>query len=46
MMSDVRINDICEKNTKCESCKMTEIRELCTWNEKRDMNIKSMKSVT
>ena len=41
MMSDVRINDVCEKNTRCEFCKMTEIRELCTRNEKRDMNMKS-----
>ena len=33
MMSDMRINDVCEKNTECECCKTTEIRELCTYEK-------------
>ena len=40
-MSDVWINAVCEKNTRWESCKMTEIRDLSTQNDKCEMNMKS-----
>ena len=43
MVSDVRINDICEKNTRNEQWKMTERHEMTASNEKCDMNIKTMK---
>ena len=45
MMSDLRINGVCEKITRRETCKMTEIHQMRASNEKWDMNMKSKQKI-
>ena len=44
-MSGVRINDVCEKNARRETWKMTEIHDLSSQNEKCDVNMKSKQEI-